>query len=511
MTCPELLAMLPLIVLGAAAVLILLLLAFYRHHALTAGITLLALAASLVLLLTVVPREAGCGGPLLRMDGQAVFFGGLVIASAFFCTLLAAGYLPTRQVVKEEFYVLLLLATLGAATLTASVHLASFFLSLELLSVSLYSLIAYERSGLGVEAGIKYLVLAGTSSAMLLFGLAVIYAFAGYDNNPGTMDMLKLGGYFASGDQVLGAGQYLKHFLPMLAGLALVLAGVGFKLALVPFHLWTPDVYQGAPPPVTAFIATASKGAVFALLLRYSSLLGVQSNAALHLVLFVVAVASMAAGNLLALWQHDLRRVLAYSSIANMGYVLVALLASGTEAGARMGGQAVAFYLTAYFVTTLGAFGVVSMLESGNAAAKDGGRAIPNRGEEYRGLFFRRPATAVILAMMLLSLAGLPLTAGFMGKFLVLQAGMAGGQLALTLVLIGTSGIGLCYYLRITLAMFDRGGEPTESGTDTDFADEIGLSPRFCPRVAIWTMALLLIAIGVQPDPLLQLISRLMP
>ena len=505
MTCTDLLAMLPLIVLGATAVLILLLLAFYRHHALTAGITLLVLAASLVLLLTVVPRQACCGGPLLRMDGQAVFFGGLVIASAFFCALLAAGYLPGRQVVREEFYVLLLLATLGATALTASVHLASFFLSLELLSVSLYSLIAYERSGLGVEAGIKYLVLAGTSSAMLLFGLAVIYAFAGYDNNPGTMDMLKLGGYFAAGDQALGAGGYLKHFLPMLAGLALVLAGVGFKLALVPFHLWTPDVYQGAPPPVTAFIATASKGAVFALLLRFAGLLGVQSNAALHLALFVVAIASMAAGNLLALWQRDLRRVLAYSSIAHMGYLLVARLAGGALAV-----PTAAFYLTAYFVTTLGAFGVVSVLEKRVSVP-----AFPaplSSGEEYRGLFFRRPATAVILAMMLLSLAGLPLTAGFMGKFLLLQAGLATGQWALTLVLIGASGIGLCYYLRIALAMFDREGgtEPgTESGTETDSVCEIGVCPRFCSRLAIWTMALLLIAIGVLPEPLLRLISWL--
>jgi NADH-quinone oxidoreductase subunit N len=500
MTCTDLLAMLPLIVLGAAAVLILLLLAFYRNHALTAGITLLALAASLALLLTVVPREACCGGPLLRMDGQAVFFGGLVIASAFFCALLAAGYLPSRQIVREEFYVLLLLATLGAAALTASVHLVSFFLSLELLSVSLYSLIAYERGGLGVEAGIKYLVLAGTSSAMLLFGLAVIYAFAGYGDNPGTMDMLQLGGYFASADQTLGAGQYLAHFLPMLAGLALVLAGVGFKLALVPFHLWTADVYQGAPPPVTAFIATASKGAVFALLLRFAGLLGVQSNAALHLVLFVVAVASMAAGNLLALWQRDLRRVLAYSSIANMGYLLVALLAGGALAV-----PTAAFYLTAYFVTTLGAFGVVSVLENGDrhrSRGRDRSQSLlSSRGEEYRGLFFRQPATAVILAMMLLSLAGLPLTAGFMGKFLLLRAGMATGQWALTLVLIGASGIGLCYYLRIILAMFDR----TASGTDTDFADEIGV----CPRVAISTMALLLIAIGALPEPILRLISWL--
>jgi len=289
-----------------------------------------------------------------------------------------------------------------------------------------------------------------------------------------------------------------------------VLAGVGFKLALVPFHLWTPDVYQGAPPPVTAFIATASKGAVFALLLRFAGLLGVQSNAALHLALFVVAVASMAAGNLLALWQRDLRRVLAYSSIANMGYLLVALLAGGALAV-----PTAAFYLTAYFVATLGAFGVVSVLEKWGLRPISSAKSVSvptfPRGEEYRGLFFRRPATAVILAMMMLSLAGLPLTAGFMGKFLVLQAGMATGQLALTLVLIGASGIGLCYYLRIVLAMFDREGG-TELGTETDFVRKIGVCPQFCPAasaVTLWTMALLLIAIGVLPEPLLRLISWL--
>jgi len=197
--------------------------------------------------------------------------------------------------------------------------------------VSLYSLIAYERSGLGVEAGIKYLVLAGTSSAMLLFGLAVIYAFAGYDNRGGTMDMLKLGGYFASGDQVLGAGGYVKHFLPMLAGLALVLAGIGFKLALVPFHLWTPDVYQGAPPPVAA-LSPRPPRARSSHCCCDTPTCWTCNPRALNLVLFVVGRRFDDGGHLLALWQHDLRRVLAYSSIAHMGYLLVALLAGGALA-----------------------------------------------------------------------------------------------------------------------------------------------------------------------------------
>ena len=186
--------------------------------------------------------------------------------------------------------------------------------------------------------------------------------------------------------------------------------GIGFKLALVPFHMWTPDVYEGAPAPITAFVATVSKGAMFALLLRYFNQSGARNSTALLLVLTIVAIASMFAGNLLALLQNNVKRILAYSSIAHLGYLIVAF-----EAGGDMAGFAVAFYFVAYFATMLGAFGVVTMLSTPGNDLGD--------LESYRGLFWRRPMIASVFTVMLLSLAGIPLTAGFVGKFYIVAAG----------------------------------------------------------------------------------------
>ena len=189
-----------------------------------------------------------------------------------------------------------------------------------------------------------------------------------------------------------------------LVGVGLIIVGFSFKLALVPFHLWTPDVYQGAPAPVTAFVATVSKGAMFALLVRYFSVVDLRSHHALVIVFTLLAIASMVVGNLLALLQHNVKRLLAYSSIAHLGYLLVAFLASSVLAT-----TAVTFYLVAYFVTTLGAFGVVTVLSTGEREAES--------LDDYRGLVVRRPWLAALFTAMLLSLAGIPLTAGFVGKF----------------------------------------------------------------------------------------------
>src|SRR6185312_5236841 len=203
------------------------------------------------------------------------------------------------------FYILLLVATLGAATLAAASHLVSFFLGLEILSVSLYGLNAYlHRQALPLEAGIKYLVLAASSAAFLLFGMALLYAATG------TMSFAGLAGALPAAPTSL-----------VLPGAMLVLVGVGFKLGLVPFHLWTPDVYQGAPAPVAAFIATASKAGVFAVLLRFFYLAGGSHSQRAMLAITVLAIASMVGGNLLALRQRNLKRLLAYSSIAHMGYL----------------------------------------------------------------------------------------------------------------------------------------------------------------------------------------------
>jgi NADH-quinone oxidoreductase subunit N len=470
----DLLALLPYLVLAGTVVVVLLAIAFHRDHTLALALSLLGLAAAFGSLWAVPSASTRRLTTLLVVDDYALFFLGLVLAASIAVALLAHGYLRARVDRPEEFYLLLLLATLGSSVLVAANHFASFFLGLEILSVSLYALIAYPRGyAPGVEAGFKYLVLAGTSSAFLLFGMALVYAVLG------TMEFGSMASALAVGGAARGA--------LMVVGLALLIVGVGFKLAVVPFHLWTPDVYEGAPAPVTAFVATVSKGAVFALLLRYFTQVDVRAYGSLVIVFSAIAIGSMVAGNLLALLQNNVKRILAYSSIAHLGYLLVAFLAGGV-----LGATAVSFYLVAYFVTTLGAFGVVTVLSTGEREA--------GALDDYRGLAFRRPWLAGSFAAMLLSLAGIPLTAGFIGKFLLVTAGVGVAWWLLVVVLVLASGVGIFYYLRVVSAMFQPA--PEVAGVPLG---RPGPAPAGTLVLAILTF--LLIGLGVYPVPLLQLIQ----
>jgi NADH-quinone oxidoreductase subunit N len=268
-------------------------------------------------------------------------------------------------------------------------------------------------------------------------------------------------------------------------GVVMLLGGVGFKLAVVPFHMWTPDVYQGAPAPVTAYIATVSKGAMFALLLRYFSPVSLHTDSTLFYVFAAVAIASMVAGNLLALRQDNVKRILAYSSIANLGYVLVAFLASGPNAPV-----AVTFFLFAYFATSLVAFGVVTTLSTHEREAE--------WIDDYRGLARTRRWTAAAFTVALLSLAGMPLTMGFIGKFYLVTAGAGAGLWALVIVLVLTSAVSIYYYTRIIVAMWVR--EPDEKSVRTAVGAASGVV------LAVLTVALVIF--GVFPSPLLTLIER---
>ncbi len=471
MNANDLLTLLPLIVLAATIVLLLLVAAFHRNHSAVAFLAVLGLGLGFATLF--VPSASPQVTPLLIIDGYARFFMGLMFAASIVVTLLAYGYLGQHSINPEEFYILLMLATLGAAVLAASSHFASLFLGLEILSISLYALIAYLRtSERSVEAGVKYLVLAGVSSAFLLFGMALVYA------ETGTMELSRLAVVAAN------AGAATNYLL--LPGLAMMIVGIGFKLAVVPFHLWTPDVYQGSPAPATAFVATVSKGAVFALLLRYFTRIDIHAYQSLVLVFALIAIASMLVGNLLALLQNNVKRILAYSSIAHLGYLLVAFLASG-----QLAATAAAFYFISYFVTTLGAFGVITVLSSDERDADD--------IEDYRGLYRRHPWLAGILTAMLLSLAGIPLTAGFVGKFLLVAAGVSTAMWALVVVLVIASAIGLFYYLRIIVALY---ASPEPEG-----APLVSPSLSVIGSLVLAALTLLLIWLGIYPAPLIQLIQ----
>jgi len=470
---------------------VMLAIAVVRSHPAAALLSLAGLAVSFGMLFVSrrAPQENVTA--LVRFDGFALFYMGLVIAAGFAVILMAYGYLARRARRREEFYVLVLLATLGSSVLVAATHFASFFLGLEILSVSLYGLVAYvplrTRS---VEAGLKYLVLAGTSSAFLLFGMALVYAVAG------TMQISRLNEALAGNwplAEVAGATVFaLPAMVP--AGLVLMLVGIGFKLGVVPFHLWTPDVYEGAPAPVTAFVATVSKGAMFALVLRMFSLAAVPLSEEVVLVFGVIAIASMGAGNLLALLQTNVKRILAYSSIAHLGYLLVAFLASGER-----GVMAATFYLVAYFVTTLGAFGVITVLSRPGHEAE--------RLEDFRGLARRRPVLAGVFTAMLLSLAGIPLTAGFVGKFFILSAGVGANLWVLTLVMAAASVVGLFYYLRVVIEMYKQPdsavGHLPPATSDPGAVTSLSLAGG----IVLMVLVLALVWLGVYPAPLLTLVE----
>jgi len=491
MTSADIFALLPLIFVGGAAVLVMLAVAVRRSHFASAALAVAGLAAGLVSLPYLCPMAPREVTSLLVIDRFALFYMGLVFAAAMAVVLFSYGYLAAHDCRREEYYILVLLATLGSAVLVAANHFAAFILGLEVLSVSLYGLVAYVPSRTrSVEAGLKYLVLAGTSSAFLLFGMALVYAVAG------TMQISRLSEALAGNwplAEVAGATVFaLPAMVP--AGLVLMLVGIGFKLGVVPFHLWTPDVYEGAPSPVTAFVATVSKGAMFALVLRMFSPAAVPLSEEVVLVFGIIAIASMGAGNLLALLQTNVKRILAYSSIAHLGYLLVAFLASGER-----GVTAATFYLVAYFVTTLGAFGVITVLSRPGHEAE--------RLEDFRGLARCRPVLAGVFTAMLLSLAGIPLTAGFVGKFLVLSAGVGATLWALVLVMVAASVVGLFYYLRVVIEMYKQPdsavGRLPPATSDPGAVASLSLAGG----IVLMVLMLALVWLGVYPAPLLTLVE----
>lgn len=266
-----------------------------------------------------------------------------------------------------------------------------------------------------------------------------------------------------------------------LTGLGMMLVGVGFKLAVVPFHMWTADVYQGAPAPVTAFIATASKGGVFAVLFRFFIMIDGFRFKVVMLILICIAIASMVIGNLLAVQQKNVKRILAYSSIAHLGYLLVAFIP-----GSIMSIKAVSFYLIAYFITTLTAFGIVTILSNKETDAED--------IESYKALFWQHPVLACIFSSALLSLAGIPLTVGFVGKFYILAAGLQAGFWVTALILVISSVIGLYYYLRIITTMF--------AGQKSILSEGKKANPFFytVSIIALSVLTLLIIWLGVYPS-----------
>jgi NADH-quinone oxidoreductase subunit N len=467
----------PFLVLAVTALVALVGIAVRRSFTATVSVT----GAGFVLaFLATVPAASAAPravGPLMMVDGLALFVAGLAALLGLACGLLAQATVLRGPDAGEEYHVLLVLAVLGAAALAAAAHVATLLLGLELLSVSLYGLIAHPVSRRGaVEAGLKYLVLAGVSSAILVFGMACVYA------GTGTLTLTGITVAAAMGGGPLAS-----------AGLVLILVGLFFKLALVPLHMWTPDVYVGAPAPSTALVATVSKGAVVVVLWRLVAPLDLARAEAVSTVLTVAAVASMLVGNLLALRQRGLERILAYSSIAHVGYLLLAVIA-----GSALGTRALVFYLTAYGLTMTAAFGTLATLGTPDDEATD--------LERVRGLFWRRPGPALVLTVAMLSLAGMPLTAGFLAKVWVVTAGVSAAWWWPVVALAVGSAISMFYYLRVVLVMAAVEADPAASAR-----------PAAMPRLARVVLGVLLAAVvwlGLLPgtlDPVTTAVVGIIP
>ena len=368
---------------------------------------------------------------LFVIDNFAQFNMVVILICALACFTLSYAYLADLDDHKEELYLLMLLSTVGALLMVSAQHLASFFMSLEMLSIPLYGMLAYtymrKRS---LESGLKYLVLSATASATLLMGMAFIYAEVGsLAFKPISMTLVDL---FES---------------PLLiVGTAMMMFGIAFKLSAAPFHIWTPDVYEGAPAPVATYLASVTKVAMMALAVRFlidTSLLALPS---VQMLLMVMATLSILAGNLLAVRQTSLKRLLGYSSIAHMGYVLIVIVSIGSAADSIS-----SMYMAIYAFTSIGAFGVVTLMSSPYRLAGEADELT-----HYQGLFWRRPILTAVMTIMMLSLAGIPLTAGFITKLFAILAAVQGTNWFLAGMIILGSAIGLFYYLRVMLTLFKR-------------------------------------------------------
>jgi NADH-quinone oxidoreductase subunit N len=382
--------------------------------------------------------------PYLVMDRFTIFFCFVLCLGGAFAALLAGGYLPEHQIDRSEFFPLLLFSTVGAMALSAAGDILSLFIALETMSLGVYCLVGLRRSSRSIEAALKYFLLGSFAAALMLFGGALLYGATGHT------DLVGIG----QAIHTIGQPTSKVPAAPVMVALVLLLSGLAFKVSAVPFHMWTPDAYEGAPTPATSYMAVAVKAAAFAVLLRVL-LVGFGDARLMSWgtgwppAVAALAVLSMTVANLIAGRQSSVKRMLAYSSIAHAGYALLGVVATMRSPA---GQASVLFYLLAYTVSTAGAFGALILCGSRGAEAVS--------YEDLAGIAKRHPPAALAFSIFLLSLAGIPPTAGFFGKLYVFRAAMDAGLYALAVIGLLNSLVGAYYYLRVMVFMYMREPAP---------------------------------------------------
>ena len=442
------------------------------------AIVTVAVAVLAAVSVLVVPPAGTVFGGQATVDLFSTFVTVVICLGVALSALVSAAWLRARGAERGEYYALILFAATGMVLLGMSSDLLVAFIAIEIMSLSTYSLSAYLRRGKRPsEAAFKYMILGAISSALLLYGSSLIYGATGTT-------------LFSGMHGGRGAGSLL-----LVGGLGLVAAGIAFKIAAVPFHAWTPDVYEGAPTPVTAFMAAGVKTAAFALLARIflSSQTGAGvADVSFTNILTVLAFATMIVGNILALPQRSVKRMLAYSSIAHAGYLLVGVVSAKVEGARSIALAGVLFYLAAYTATAVGAFAVVGAMEARNKGDEEPKR--PWDLDRYSGLARKNPALAFAMTVFMLSLAGVPPTAGFVGKLYIFKAAVGAQLYPLAIAGVLTSVLGAFYYLRVIVHMYMKPAEGDEQPvTATAMALALG--------GAVAVVAIL----GILGDPLVKL------
>jgi len=420
--------------LGSLVVLVVSLLAPQRAPRLPAALSLLFVVVAAVMLMPLWGiGNAFCFGDALAMDQLGAYLQIVVLAATVLTIFISIGQLPAEGIAFKEYYALILLSTCGMMLLVSGNDLLVIFLGVELAAIPTYVLAGMARGKLvSNEAALKYFLLGAFATGFLLYGIAFVYG------GTGTTTLSHIA-------PLVARGVVKPPFV--LAGIGLIVVGLGFKAALAPFHFWAPDVYQGAPTPVTAFIATGPKAALYAPLIRIFLVAFWDMHDDWSTMLWVLAVLTMSLGNVVAIAQRDIKRMLAYSSIAHAGYILV-----GIVARSELGIRAIAFYLVVYVLAKLGAFATV-------IAVSRNGRAVDI--EDYGGLGFRRPLLGIATALFMISLAGIPPAAGFLGKFYLFGAAVDAGFVGLAVIGVLNSVVSVYYYLRIVVIMYMR--EPKQA------------------------------------------------
>jgi NADH-quinone oxidoreductase subunit N len=471
----DILTILPALILVVGGLIILLIdLAVPRDNkAVTAWLAIGTLAVSFVSLFALWGQTAVGFSNMTTVDGYALFLDGLIALIAIVTLLLTLRYNAERGIMRGEFYPLLLFSASGMMLMAHAVNLLTVFVALELLSIPLYVLCGIARPRVdSEESSLKYFLLGAFASGFLVYGIALIYGATG---------TTQLGAIASK----ISASQ-VNDTLLLFAGIGLLLVGLGFKVAAVPFHMWTPDVYEGAPTTVTAFMATATKAAGFAAVLRIFLFGLAPLLSTWQPIIALLAALTMIVGNVIALAQTNLKRMLAYSSIAHAGYVLM-----GVAAGNTLGTTGVLFYLASYAFTTLAAFAVMTVMST--SAGED--QSI----NAYAGLMRRRPWLALVMALSMFSLTGVPPTAGFAGKYFLFQAAISSGLVWLAIIGVLTSVVSAYFYLRVVVTMFMRDPAP----------DAQPLSGANTARgVAVALTAIATLGFGILPSTILGLVTE---